>query len=312
MKARFPRVVALLAVFGALLALYAFGWRPWFRSWGATSAEVHAQLPGDELVTNAGTGTTRAITINASVDVVWPWLAQLGQDRGGFYSFEVLEDLVGTEMTNADRILPDRQQWKADDKLWMYPPDKLDGVGGAPLRVLQQGRVLVFATRHLSTPTTQPENGTWTFVLRPVDDQHTRLIVRGRGTKLSSTGWLAFDANVFDPVHYAMERKMMIGIAQRAEGSPVPSYAHDTAVVMTWFALFVLGIASAIATLRRAQWIRPLVCTFVAGLFFQIATLTQPGLFISLVLVAALAFGLWGRRPLTWSMHHMTGHPIRA
>ncbi|MBV8762925.1 MAG: hypothetical protein JO257_36910, partial [Deltaproteobacteria bacterium] len=230
MRHRLPRILSLVVVFAALLAMYRCAWHPWFVTWGATQAEVQAALPGDELVTTVGTNTTRAITINVPATAVWPWLAQLGQDRGGFYSYEVLEDLVGTHMTNADRILPDRQQWHAGDKLWMYPPDKLGGVGGAPLRVLEEGRALVFATRHLSTPQSSPENGTWAFVLQPLTEHSTRLIVRGRGTLLRSSGWRTFDTFVFDPIHFVMERKMMVGIAQRAEGGRVPSDAVDAIV----------------------------------------------------------------------------------
>lgn len=94
---------------------------------------------------------TRALTIHAPVDAVWPWLAQLGPDRGGFYSYELLEDLAGCEMEHADRILPGKQGWAPGDSLWMYPPTKLGGVGGAPLVRQVPGRALAFAATAVAT-----------------------------------------------------------------------------------------------------------------------------------------------------------------
>src|SRR5689334_17932954 len=104
MRFFFQRLAALTAMKGVLvIALLAF-FRPWFLTWGATAGEARRSLPGDDVVPEARSdATTRAITIQAPAATVWPWLAQLGQDRGGFYSYEILEDLAGCKMTNADR-----------------------------------------------------------------------------------------------------------------------------------------------------------------------------------------------------------------
>jgi len=77
------------------------------RSWRATPAETKRALPGDELVPEPRIQITHAVTIAAPVERVWPWLAQIGQDRGGFYSYEWLENLAGCEMRNADRVHPE-------------------------------------------------------------------------------------------------------------------------------------------------------------------------------------------------------------
>lgn len=113
-------VVALFAVFLSLV-------RPWYLHWGASAREFSGPLPGDEFV-DARSQSTRAIDIDAPAAKVWPWLLQLGQDRGGFYSYELLENLVGTNMHNVDTLNPALQRWKIGDKLWMYPPDKLGGL----------------------------------------------------------------------------------------------------------------------------------------------------------------------------------------
>jgi hypothetical protein len=83
--------------------------RSWRTKWGATDAEVHRSLPGDELVPHPKWGYAYAITIRASAVDVWPWLVQMGQDRGGMYSYEWLENLVGGDIHNADRIIPELQ-----------------------------------------------------------------------------------------------------------------------------------------------------------------------------------------------------------
>src|SRR4249920_3469488 len=167
MRIGFRKTVATLATLAAVLALYFAVERPWFMNWGATNGEQYAALPGDELVPGAPLSSTRAVTIDVPVERVWPWLAQLGQDRGGFYSYEVLEDLVGCEMPRATRILPEHQQWKPGDKLWMYPSRKIDGQGNAALARFEPGRALVFVSRQFDTPRTEPEDGSWGLYLEP-------------------------------------------------------------------------------------------------------------------------------------------------
>lgn len=291
------RLAALLGVFAGLVLIYAVAWRPWILSWGANDADRDRPLPGDEVLGATEIGNTRAITIDAPVEKVWPWLAQLGQDRGGFYSYEVLEDLAGTDMTNADRILPDEQEWKPGDKLWMYPPGKLVNVGGVPLRAHVPERALVFATRQLQTPQDQPHDGTWAFVLEPIGSERTRFLVRSRA-KVAGTGfWAGFETFVFQPMHFVMERKMMKELAARAEGKPYSTYARDTAEVITWAATFVLFLVAAVAVVRRKRWRRALVCFAAAGLAFQVLTLVQLGPIFGVLVVLALGLGLWGRRP---------------
>src|SRR5262245_61133268 len=97
------RAGALALALLNLFAAFYLGVRPWYATWGASAQEVARSMPGDELVPAARphAGSTRAITINAPTSAVWPWLVQLGQDRAGFYSYELLEDLVGCEMPSS-------------------------------------------------------------------------------------------------------------------------------------------------------------------------------------------------------------------
>src|SRR3954451_42913 len=115
---RHPGRAAVLA--SALVGAYAAVGRPLMLHWGATCADLRKPLPGDELVPGHGVQSTRAVTIEAPVDAVWPWLAQIGQDRAGFYSYEALENLAGCEMRNADAIHPEWQRRAPGETVFLH------------------------------------------------------------------------------------------------------------------------------------------------------------------------------------------------
>jgi hypothetical protein len=211
---RFVRLTVLCAATINLFAVFYFGVRPWYQRWGTEGDEATRTLAGDEVVlhSRAADQTTRAITIYAPTQRVWPWLAQLGQDRAGFYSYELLEDLVGCEMPSTDRVHPEFQRWELGDELWMYPASKAGGVGHALLVRYESERALVFATRQTGTLPPEPYDGSWAFVLEPIDPTTTRLLVRGRASGPRGFFGAGFDHFVFEPVHFFMERKMMESI----------------------------------------------------------------------------------------------------
>lgn len=205
-----PRRVASLAGLSFVLYLALLtGLRPWYSRWGSTPAELRARLPGDELVGEPVTyAIQHAVTIHAPADSVWPWLAQIGHDRGGFYSYAALENLFGLHIENADRVHPEWQDVAVGDTIPCCPPGYL-GVGHRlGWRVLRAdpGDVLVL------------EN--WgAFVMRPVDARTSRLIIRTRGDGerardlfLAPVGLL-----VFELPHFVMERRMLLTIKDRAE-----------------------------------------------------------------------------------------------
>jgi hypothetical protein len=282
----FVRVVALLGCLAALLAVYFALARPWFRRWGATDAEVAMALPGDAIVPDAKSRETRAITIAAPAAQVWPWLAQIGQDRGGFYSYQLLENLFGCEMPNIEQLDPRLQQWKLGDKLWMYPPRKADGVGFAVLAAYEPGRALGFATRQIGTAADAPADGSWTFVVEPIDAHSSRLFFRGRAAGGLRSFAAVFNVAVFEPVHFAMERRTMEGVKALAEGRK-PSAALDNLQVGLWAALFVAFVVSATLVVAGRRPARHLATFVGAGLLFQFLTLVQPSPFIGVVLVLA-------------------------
>jgi hypothetical protein len=282
------RIAILTACLAALILTLFVVARPWYLTWGTDEALRNARLPGDELLWQGAPHETRAVLIRAPAARVWPWVAQIGQDRGGFYSYELLEDLVGSEMTNLDHLVPSLQQWKAGDKLWMYPPRRAGGIGQAPLALHDPGHALVFYTRRPGTKLTDPPDGTWAFVVEPVDAQTSRLVVRGRARGSIGLLGAAFERSIFEPLHFAMERKMMEGIKARAEGGLVSKVRDDLQIVL-WTITFSLLVASAALVIRGRDWPRRCAVFTAAGVLFAILTLVQPNLLLGIPLVAALA-----------------------
>jgi hypothetical protein len=186
------RAVALGA---ELVAAYLAVGRPLMLHWGANFEEVHKRLPGDEMVPGPAVQSTRAVTIDAPVEAVWPWLAQLGQDRGGFYSYESLENLAGCHMHNADAVHPEWQERRPGDTVPLHPRS------GLRVTRFEPGHVL--ALEHWGA-----------FVLEPYGAERTRLIARGRTPRGPASIAAAL---LLEIPHFVMERKMLLGIKRRAE-----------------------------------------------------------------------------------------------
>lgn len=193
--------------------------RPWYNRWGATPEEVQRPLPGDELVPLSQMGCTRAITIQAPAEQVWPWLAQLGQGRGGLYSYDGLENLIGCDIHSADAILPEHQNLQVGDIIRLGPK----GYPCFGVAALDPGRWLALVSLDPKTEkpgeyTAQPGKAysiaTWQFYLEPLGENATRLLVRQRLAYSPDMAWIW---RLTEPVAFVMERRMMRGIRQRAE-----------------------------------------------------------------------------------------------
>ena len=191
---RFVLLVAVATAYDVLL-------RRRVLTWGATRAEVTAHLPGDELLEEADGVSTRAIEIRAPASAVWPWLAQMGPaPRGGAYTYDWIENLLGLHMHSTDRVLSEYQHPRVGDTI---------GYGANVMRLERVDPRQVLAWR------AQNGNWVWTFVL----DEHegvTRLISRNRFRLpriIDRVGMVPMEA-----ASLVMERKMLRGIKQRAEG----------------------------------------------------------------------------------------------
>jgi hypothetical protein len=176
---------------------------------GATDDEADGPLPGDDLIPHSDLSATRAITVRASADQVWPWIAQLGQGRGGFYSYDLLENLAGCDIHSADRIIPEWQTIRVGAEVKLAPQVGLEVAALKPARAL----VLRGGVTMGSTP--PPYDFSWAFVLREQPDGTTRLLVRER---YGYTRWWA--PLLVEPVQvvsFVMSQKMLRGIRDRAE-----------------------------------------------------------------------------------------------
>jgi hypothetical protein len=169
--------------------------------WGATDAELVMPLPGDPLISPDRVVSTRAITINAPVEQVWPWLNQIGQERAGFYSYDWLENLFLARMRNADTIVPEMQGLELGDRV-SYMGNGPEGTY-ATVDLIESGRYISL--------------GGWTFYLEPLDERTTRLIIRYPGPKVATLGEKLYYYPIFEPIHFVMESGVMLGIKQRAE-----------------------------------------------------------------------------------------------
>lgn len=196
--------------------------RPWYRRWGAADAEVRRTLPGDEFAPRPKSELTLAITIEAPAAQVWPWFVQIGCQRAGWYSYDLLDN---GGAPSADRIIPEFQRLEVGDTVKAVP----NGSFGFPVAAITPGKALVLAGT-LNTSNGQPADpndpslksyfsGDQTFVVDALDDMATRLIFRMR------MDWDARPLNtliyrgIVEPISFVMGRKMLQKIKLRAEAT---------------------------------------------------------------------------------------------
>ncbi|MCB0199175.1 MAG: hypothetical protein H6649_03825 [Caldilineae bacterium] len=215
---------------GALMIIGTVIFRPLlvsrYRRWNTIGDETTRNLPGDERVPTPLVTQTLAVTILTSPASVWPWLAQIGQERGGMYSYELLENIARCQMHNADSIVPE-WELQVGALVRLGPP-------GYPVHKvvdMEHGRWLLLAGADLKTgevpdlPTpgqAEYTNYSWVFFLQERPDGSTRLITRNHLDYAPRSFALKMIWEWFtDPIGFVMTRKMLLEIKQRAEKAPV-------------------------------------------------------------------------------------------
>lgn len=183
--------------------------RAGYLRWGASDDELKVALPGDELVPVADLTATRAVTVRVGADGVWPWIAQLGQGRGGFYSYDFLENVLGCDIHSAERVVVEWQSIEVGDPVNLHPEV------GLIVAVVEPGRALVLRGGVPIGPTPAPYDFTWAFVLRDQADGGTRLMVRERYGY--SRWWACLLVEPAELISFAVSQRMLRGIKQRAE-----------------------------------------------------------------------------------------------
>ena len=276
-----------LLVAAAAAAAYLFLLRPWHRFWGATGAERVAFMPGDQIVEKPSFVTTRAVNVKGTPEEIWPWLVQMGYARGGLYSYDWIDRLLGVlDRPSATVIHPEFQDLQADDTIPIgNGPDW-------PVSSLDPGRFIVLnigqAPVHLS----------WCFLLKPLNARATRLVLRIRGDTRVKPAQLPFFA-LMDIGEFPMVRKMLTGIRDRVEGHPQTPNG-ELAELGLWAAAAFIGLVAFFLAFFRRQWLRFFILSWLClAAVFYLAYFAPPllyGAILAVVLAAGLVIAI-DRKP---------------
>jgi hypothetical protein len=193
-----PKKTANLVGFILALAIILFWlvYRPWALTWGASTEEIERPMPGDGIVEQPIFDATRAVTISASREEIWPWLVQMGYLRAGFYSWDQLDN---DGIPSAERIIPELQELQVGDLI------PLSHDANAKVEVLEPGE-------HLLLVFQGDNEATWAWGLYETAADKTRLVTRLR----VGTGGIR-SRLVLDAFEIIMMRKCLLGIKRRAE-----------------------------------------------------------------------------------------------
>lgn len=206
-------LLTTIAVAGGALAVYHFLLRPLMLRRGATREEANRVLSGDEVTPPNPFRSTMAATLSATPEEIWPWLVQMGWDRAGYYTYNPIENLLGLDLHNADRIHPEWQDLKVGDTIWMSHPRLKNLFPETKVSTLEPNQALVLAIYGPSGTNTRP-SGAWTFFLEPIDVATTRFIVRLQVAAPTVIGKIIFYA-FMEPAHFIMQHTMFTGLRKR-------------------------------------------------------------------------------------------------
>ena len=201
---------------GAIAVLYTA--RRYYRNWGTTKEECSMTLPGDELIRGPSVKSTEGIWIDAPPAAVWPWLAQIGRDRGGLYGFGTVENLIGLGYDNADRIHPEWQHVVVGDTVRLAPRGWLGLRHGLTLNVEQVVDESTLVLR--GTRPGMPWETVWSFHLLPRWQDRCRFLVRTR-TGLRHPGEV-LGVELAGPVTALLTRGLLLGIKHRVADVAMP------------------------------------------------------------------------------------------
>lgn len=285
-----PKLKRILGGLGLALVILLLGYvviRPFHLRWGATDEEISSAMPGDL----AGARWTRAVTIAAAPAQVWPWLAQWGQGRGGWYSYDWLENLLGFDIHTAERILPAHQNPQVGDPICMAANTCTSFVS-----VVEPHQWFGWQARD--------ESGrpVWNFVfgLFPDGETRTRLVVR---ESFDPTAMPAAVVTLIEIPDVIMELKALDTVKQRAEGqssSPLTT-AYEIAA---WLAALAMGAAAGVLFVQRANGWPFLAVGLAAIIVLLLLTFLFPPLWLRGVFDLGLLAGL------IWSDRQATNHDL--
>lgn len=212
---RLPKFTVAVAAVGAFAQVTRR-----MNAWGATPAEMRRTYPGDELVGDPAGTANLAVTIAAPPQRIWPWLVQIGRDRGGMYSYDWLENAFGLDIHSSTEIRPEWQHLVPGQRIELAPPGWAPGMpDGYGFRVAQAEPPHTLVLRQ--APPEHPWDGVWTFVIDPISAESSRLISHSRTRRSPGLAGRALVAatSLGIPITWLMTRKMLLTIKARAEDS---------------------------------------------------------------------------------------------
>lgn len=273
-------VLLLLAVTVAVWRIFVF---PWASNWGATREERLKPLPGDEFGVPGAPKRTCGLTIEAPAGEVWKWLVQIGQDRGGFYSYTFLENLVGAGIHNTNVLRPEWQVLNVGDMIRL---GRDESVMRLEVLAVEPGRFLVL-----------PYWGAFVLENAP-DGRSCRFLIRSRGEGRPLVRFAL--SLVLDPIHFLMQRRMMLGIKELAEAKtaadrPLIPAASDYA---WFFSILGAGLLILVTLFVRRRPGRLLTAACSSALLILVLLRLPPAPIFGLALaVLVVLIFIWRVRP---------------
>jgi hypothetical protein len=242
MRAILQRLGAELLLFALLGSTYVFVIRPAQLHWGATEEEIARTMPDDNLVAHPAFDATRAITIRGTPEQIWPWLAQMGFRRAGFYGYDLIENAgSGTGIRSATTILPQFQNPRPGDTL------PLSVAGSLTFGAIQPNSYVVWRSWE------EPALGVFIWELVPIDRGHTRLISRIRWSYLPDAWGKALGVFTEFADHIAV-RKILQGVRDRVEGRAPEPLMVEALTIAAWLLAFFEFSIAALAVLCTRRW----------------------------------------------------------
>ncbi|MDX1387803.1 MAG: hypothetical protein R3344_01340 [Acidobacteriota bacterium] len=274
------RILSVLSLLALTVGTYMLVIRPSQLRWGASDEELARTMAGDELVAEPTFFATRAITINATPEEIWPWVVQMGHGRAGFYGYDLIENLGSPRgIRSADRIIEELQDLEVGDRVYMSAPIYLI------VDSMDPPRSLVWADP------SDPPTSALTWALYPVDEGRTRLVSRVRLRYHWTRPVIVIELFTDFADHVAVQ-KILHGVKDRVEGR-VESMAIQTIEVALWaVAVLQLFAALILIFIRDPWWKGWLVAAAAAGTLLVALYLHGP-LWIGVILEAGVCAGLW-------------------
>lgn len=251
------RLAAVLVLIALLGSSYLFLIRPAQLHWGATLPELARPMPEDGIVAHPAFDATRAITIRGTPQQIWPWLAQMGFRRAGFYGYDLIENAGGgAGIHSARTILPAYQHPQTGDLL------PLSVAATLVYGTIKPNSCIVWRSQEV------PSDGVYIWELVPVDAAHTRLISRIRWNYLP-TPWGKTLGVFTEFADHVAVRKILEGVRDRVERRTPEPLSLQALEIAAWFLAFLEFCAATVAIAFSRYWKIACLLALSAGALLQ-------------------------------------------